>query len=242
MLYFIYGENEMKGREKLHQLLDSLLAKKPDASVFNIDSESFNEAQIDELVEGQGLFEQKYIVFLNKVFQNKEAKEIILGKLKEIAKSQNIFLFLEGKTDKKTLTKIEKLAEKVLEFKKEDLKKYDKKFKIFDLADAFGKRDKKNLWVLYQRSKIHNILPEEVHGILVWQVKTMYISKNSKSAGESGLNPFVFRKASVFAKNFTNEELKSISSKLVSLYHDSRRGILELDIALEQFLLNLNST
>jgi len=242
MLYFLHGENEIKGREKLHNLLDSLITKKPDVSVFNIDSVSFNEAQIDELIEGQGLFEQKYIVFLDKVFQNKEAKEIVLGKLKDIAKSQNIFLFLEGKTDKKTLTKIEKLAEKVLEFKDENVKKYNEGFKIFNLADALGKRDKKNLWVLYQKSKGHDISPEEVHGILVWQVKSIYLSKNSKSASESGLNPFVFRKASGFAKNFTNEELKRMSSELVYLYHDARRGILEFDIALERFLLDLNNT
>lgn len=241
MFYFLYGENEIKGREKLHNLLDSLIAKKPNASIFNIDPDSFEESQIDELIEGQGLFEQKYIVFLNKVFQNKNTKEVVLGKLKDIAKSQNIFLFLEGKTDKKTVTKIEKLAEKTLEFKNTgNVAKKEKEFKIFDLADAFGRRDKKDVWVLYQKSKAYNITPEEVHGILMWQIKAMYISKNSKSGGESGLNPFVFRKAVGFAKNFTNEELKNISSKLVSIYHDARRGILEMDIAIEQFLLNIN--
>lgn len=241
MIYFLYGENEIESREKLHKLLDFLVTKKPDASVFTIDTDSFNEAQIDELVESQGLFEQKYIVFLNKIFQDKKVKEIILGKLKEIAKSQNIFLFLENKVDKKTITKIEKIAEKVLEFKKEtDISKNKKEFKIFDLADAFGRRDKKNLWVLYQKSKIQDISSEEVHGILIWQLKVIYISKNSDSVKNSGLNPFVFGKASRFAKNFTNEELRNMSSELISLYHNSRRGISELDFALEYFLLNFN--
>jgi DNA polymerase III delta subunit len=242
MFYFLHGENEMKAREKVHSLLDSLSTKKPNASIFNIDSDTFNDANIDELIEGQGLFENKYIVFFNKIFLNKNIKENILEKLKEIAESQNIFLFLEGKVDKKTLKKIEKFSAKTLEFKNAgSLIKKEKKFNIFDLADAFGRLDKKKLWVLYNKSKMYGVSPEEVHNILVWQTKAIYLSKNSKSASESGLNPFVFNKANTSAKNFTNGKLKKISSELVSIYHNARRGISEFDISLEQFLLSIIS-
>jgi len=249
MIYFIHGTDTKKAREKLHVLSDSLRAKKPDATFFKIDADTFDETKIDELILSRGLFEEKYIVFYDNIFENKTAKEEILKKIKELAKSPNIFLFLEGKTDKKTLEKFEKYAEKIV-LCEEDNKGKDrevgtgkgesasfKDFKIFDISDAFGARNKKLLWVLYQKSKFYDTAPEEVHGILFWQLKSMIIASKSANAKESGLNPFVFRKATVFAKNFSGYELKKISSKLVSLYHDSRRGLVGFDTGLEKFIL-----
>jgi len=46
-----------------------------------------------------------------------------------------------------------------------------------------------------------------------------------------------FNKSASFAKKFSRRELEHISSGLVSLYHDSRRGIVDFEIALEQFVL-----
>ena len=63
-----------------------------------------------------GLFENKYIIFLDKIFENEEIKEFILDKIKNIAESDNIFILLEEKVDKKTLTKIEKHAQKYRSF------------------------------------------------------------------------------------------------------------------------------
>jgi len=240
MIYFIHGTDTKKAREKLHVLSDSLRAKKPDATFFKIDADIFDETKIDELILSRGLFEDKYIVFYDNVFVNKIAKEEILKKIKEFAKSPNIFLFLEEKVDKKTIAKIEKYAESIIEYPEESFthrKGGKEDFKIFDLSDAFGSRDRKKLWVLYQKSKLHDISPEEVHGILLWQVKSMIIASKSPNSKESGLNQFVFRKAAEFAKNFSGDELKKISSGLVSLYHDSRRGIFEFDIGFEKFLI-----
>ena len=116
MIYFYYGTDIESARKKAKVTIDSLLLKKPDATLIKIGDENLSLGKIMELAGGQGLFSSKYIVFLYRTFDNKENKELILKNLKEIKGSDNIFIFVEGKTDKLSLTKIEKNAEKVLEF------------------------------------------------------------------------------------------------------------------------------
>ncbi|MFQ5662138.1 MAG: hypothetical protein ACE5F2_02705 [Candidatus Paceibacteria bacterium] len=245
MIYLLYGTDTIKTRKKLHTLLDSMFTKKPDASYVRVDEENFNEDRIEEFIGSQGLFENKYIIVFDNLFADKEVKEKILKKIKEISQSQNIFIFLEEKLNKTELNRFEKYAEKIQKIDVETKPAQGwsgsgrKKFDIFSLTDAFGKRDKRELWVLYQKAKLNNVSDEEVHGILFWQVKSMILSLNARDAKSSELNPFVFRKSLGFLKNYSESELKKFSQLLVSLYHDTRKGIHEMDTALERFILQI---
>lgn len=243
MFYFLHGEGGDKARKKAHEMIESLIKKRPNASFFKIDSGNFNFDRLEEMIGGQGLFENKQIVFFDNVLEDKEMKGAILEKIKEIGESPNAFIFLERKVDKATIEKIEKRAEKVQEFKfagnEGKIKESKEKFNTFSLADVFGRRDKKNLWVLYQEALSQGVAPEEINGVLFWQLKSMIVANKSKSANESGLKPHVFQKSKSFARNYTEEEMKKMSSALVSVYHDSRRGIHDFEISLEMFILSL---
>lgn len=240
MLYLLYGKAVHEAKQKANELLSTLQKKKPDASVFRLEGEKFSYATFDELIGGQGLFEQKYVVYCSQLFENKEAKEYVLEKIKEVAASENIFIFVEDALDKATLSKFEKYAAKIQHFEKEeDRSSRSKEFNIFSLTDAFGRRDKKNLWVLYQKAKTVSVEPEEIHGILFWQLKALLSASESSNAKESGLAPFVFSKAQGFLKNFSNEELVMLSSKLVALYSKARRGRVDFYLGLERFILEL---
>lgn len=230
MIYVFHGQKTLP---KFTNLVQSLLKKKPDASVYKIDSESFSSNSLQELIQGQGLFEKKYVVSLNGVLQEEE----ILSNLKEIAESENIFVFWEDVIDKKTLKKLEKYAEKISGV--EDIKEKKETFNMFSFSDSLGKRDKKGLWILYQKAIHESVRPEEIHGMLVWQAKSMILASSTGSAKEAGMKDFPYNKAKGYAKNFTKEELHSLLRKLVSIYHDSRRGIHEFDIALEKFVLEV---
>jgi len=243
MFYFLYGEDKEKARKKAHEVIDGLVKKRPKASFFRVDSENFNIGKMEEFIGGQGLFDNKQIVFLDNILEDKEIKEAVLDKIKEIKESPNAFVFLEKKADKATLGKMEKSAEKVQEFKVAGNAGFAGKsagrFDVFSLTDFFGRRDKKNLWALYQEALSQNISPEEINGILFWQLKSMLVASLSKDVSESGLKPYVFQKSKNFAQNYSEDEMKKMSSSLVSIYHDSRRGIHDFDIALERFILSL---
>jgi DNA polymerase III delta subunit len=240
MIYLLYGSDSDKARTKLHELVATLIKKKPDASHERLNDETFDASRLEELIGGMGLFSSKAIIEMQNIFRNKDAKEAVLEKIKDIGKSDNIFVFLEGELTKSDLAKFEKNAEKVQVF---ELKTYGEikkdEFKIFSLTDAFGKRDRKQLWVLYTKAKMREIAAEEIHGILFWQVKAMLQALQTKTAQEAGLNPFVFQKSQSFLRNFEEDEVKNISSQLVSMYHQARRGITDFDLALEKFILEV---
>ncbi len=237
MLYCIYGSDKDKARAKAADLVAALQKKKPDAAFFKMTDEDFTESHLEEYIGGQGLFANKYIVLCDGLFLNKEIKEIVVKRLKDINASQNVFIFREGELDKATLTKIEKNSEKVQEYSFDEKPVKKQEFNVFSLADALGKRDRKSLWVLYRQAKDANVEDEQIHGILFWQLKSLILAQVSRSAAEAGLNPFVFGKAQGFARNFSKEELLVKSGELVRLYHEARRGVHDLDMALEKWIL-----
>ncbi len=237
MLYLIHGNDFEKARGKARELIAALQKKKPDAEVFRLEDEMVSEGKLVELAGSQGLFERKYIVFADNVFRSEEAKEIVLGKLKMLAESENIFIFLEDELNKTDLKELEKFAEKVQQFSS-PLKK-EKPFNIFTLTEMLGRREKRGLWILYQKALAQGLAPEEIHGVLFWQIKAMLAAMLTKTAEEAGFKPFVFQKSRAFAKNYSVAELKNLSAKMVAVYHNARRRGPDLDIALERLILEI---
>lgn len=242
MIVLIYGAQTDKVRSVSQKTVESLKKKRPDAGFFRMDDESFDEAQFEELIFGQGLFDKKFIVHLDRVMEDKNVREYILKKLKELADSENAFVVTEYKLVKPTLEKLKKVAIKTEEF---DAKKVEsvQEFNIFALADAIGKKDKKNLWILYTQALKKDVAPEQIHGTLFNQVKNMLLIKKADEqnvgVGGLGIHPFVLKKATGFARNFSKEELETYSRALFTIYHDARGGGDELDIGLERFILSL---
>jgi len=241
MYYVLFGTDTIKARAKLDELVSSLRKKKENASVVSMNEETFDEALFESFIVGQGLFEAKQIAILNNLFVQDNARELVLQKRKELQSSPNIFFVIEQGLDKATLTKLEKYAEKTMQFGESRAKKatVGNAFNIFALGDALGMRDRKKLWVLYMKGRRAHIAPEELHGILFWQAKSMMLAYNVKNATDAGLNPFVFQKALSFIKNYSEKELQSLLRKLITLTHDARRGFHDLDTALEHFILEL---
>lgn len=218
MIYFYYGTDINKARIKAHELVDSLLKKKPDASFFKMDTENFNTSQLQEYIGGMGLFSNKYIVFLDRLSEKKDIKDEFLDKIKEISESENIFIVLEGKLDKATTTKIEKKSEKFVSFVLEEVVAKPV-YNAFALADAFAKKDKKQVWLLYRKSIDAGEAPEALHGMIFWKVKSMLLSG--------------------FGGAWKQDELLKTAEDLVILYHDARRGKHELETGLEAYLLGI---
>ena len=255
MIIFIYGTDTDKIRETSRKHLDTLKSKRPDAGFFKMDDETFDEAKFEELIFSQGLFDKKFIVHLDRALSNKEAREFIIKHLSELTESENAFVITENKLAKPTFEKIKKEAFKTEVFEASRTAVAEKpEFNIFSLADALGRKDKKQMWVLLYKALRAGTTPEQIHGTLFAQVKNMAFIKraetpaSAKSSGEAmekvktsdlGLHPFVVKKATGFVKNFSQDELEELSRKLVTIYHDARRGGDELPVALEKFVLKI---
>jgi len=234
MLYALYGKDTHTVRKKLTALIEQLLTKKPDAPYVRFDAETFTEDTLSEYISAHGLFSERGIVVLDGVIFS-DYGEKVLKQLKDIAESENIFVVVEEKLDAKTRTKLEKHAKKIQEFKI-STKESSGEFNVFSLTDALGKRDRKLLWTKYQEAIRSGAKPEDLHGILFWQTKTMLLvmQKNTK-----GIKPFVVGKAKRFLENWNEMELKKLSLELVSVYHRARSGAYGLETGLERLLLSV---
>lgn len=218
MLYFLHGTDTHKSREKMHEILQILSAKRANSEIFKLNTENWTEGQFDELLSSQGLFEQKYIVVLDSLFENKMVKDYVLDRLDQMKFAEHWFILLNGKVDVASGKKIEKFSYKSQEFNLPAQVGKKESPVIFSITDKLTERNKKSLWISFVDLIRQGIPVEEIHGVFFWTVKNMILYGTKK---------------------YTKEELTAMSSDLVSMTHRVRQGQGELDIMLEKWILRV---
>lgn len=238
MLYIFYGTDNKKVVDKARTLVDSLRAKKPDASFIEINSENWNPSIIEEHVGGQGLFSNKYIVYINRVGNEEEKVDNMIEMMGAMKESSNIFIISEGKVNASLKKSFEKYGEKVVVLDEAE-KLPRKEFNIFALADAIGNRDKFRAWSIYREAVVNGLESESILGTIFWQLKSMVVARDAKTAGEAGLNPFVFSKAKKGCGLYKESELNKLLEQTIVLYHEGHRGLIDLELGIERLMLRL---
>ncbi len=239
MLYVFHGTDVASSGKKARSLIDSLRLKRPDASYVAVDSDSWSSSIIEEHLGGQGLFSNKYIIFLDRVSENLEAKELLSESAAAMQESPNIFIVLEGKLNVDLTKSFDNNAEKIVI--SDTVAKTDPKdeFNVFALADAVGQRDSFNAWSEYRQAIDSGIEPENIVGTIFWQLKSMTLAADSNNAAGAGLSPFVYSKAKRAVGNYSAQELDNITLEFITMYHDGHRGKVDLESSVERTLLNL---
>ena len=83
------------------------------------------------------------------------------------------------------------------------------------------------------------IRDRELIGILWWQLKTLLLAQKTGNASEAGMKDFPYKKAKQALPNFAAGEVESLSLSLLTLYHQGHSGEVDIDEALELWLLSL---
>ncbi len=230
MLYFLHGTDSKKVRAKLDQLVTILKTKKPLAPIVRLTAETFSIEQFNQVLEEQSLFTEKNIVILDTLL--KEHQEIF-DRLEDIKRSEHVCILIEGKVSEKDAKKIVSAAEKV-----EEHNEVEKRYRHlnFEVTDAFSVKNNHKAWAVLTEAG-DSLVPEEMHGTMIWQVKTLILAMNCGSAKEAGISPYAFQKAKSASRMWTMDELLSTQNKLFKMYHDARRGAGDLGLSLERFFL-----
>jgi len=97
-------------------------------------------------------------------------------------------------------------------------KKKEESFNIFSLANAIAVKDRKRAWLLLTKAFSVGVQPENIIGVLHWKVRDMSIHAQ---------------------KVYTKEELHKLSRSLIVMYHNAHRGLGDLSLQLERFVLSL---
>ncbi len=204
-------KNKIKSYEKFIKTIPATM------EVFFINKNNFDRDQVESFFSGNGLFFSKCVVVFTNILEKEEILEFTLKKLPSLAKSRNLFVFIEAKQNKAILTNFQKVKAEVNIF--EILKEKKEKFNSFLLANALGERDKLALWIFFRRAMELGVKMEELIGVLFWKAKDMILKKN-------------FNK-------FKERELQDFTSKISYLLPEARKRGLDDEAAFEQFLLEV---
>lgn len=170
-------------------------------------------ADLDAALQGGGMFGGKQAVVLDGVFADEEMRARTLEALPRMKGSEDAFFLFEEKLDAATKRLVAKYAEQLETF---DAAKKAQDNAIFAMRFALEKGDKKSLWVSLMREYTARKAPEAVHGFLFWAAKQMVLQARGPQV----------------------KRARTILARLAELPHESRRKGVELEYALEWFVLS----
>ncbi len=214
-MIFLFAGDDAKNKNIHYQKFIGSIPKS--SEVFLINRNDFDPMQIESLYSSSGLFFTKSAAIFSGILENEGTRDFILEKLPLMSESKNDFIFLEGKLTKPILTAFDKAHAETTIF--ELAKEKKEKFNNFLLANAFGDRNKFNLWLYFRQAVDRGVVMEELIGVLFWKIKDRIIKKD-------------FRK-------FSEVELGNSAAKLSYVLPEARKSGLDAESAFEQFLLEV---
>ena len=116
---------------------------------------------------------------------------------------------------------------------------------IFQLLEAAFAGRSKALLQLYTEQRALKVEPPQIIAMLAWQLNILAIIKTAgdrpadQIAKDAKLNPFVVRKSQSIARQLTLARLKKLINDLLLIDIKSKRSNLDLDEALQHYLLAL---
>ena len=225
MINALIGNNQ-KERDKIYKKLFK------ESEVYDI----LDEPRIDEILEkiqSVSLFEIENKILIRDPLENIEEKDFIKI-LPIIVKSKKNIIFEIPHALAPIKKAIEKNGGEVVE-----LAISTKEKSSFLIADAYMAGNKKDALVALFWEEKNGSKAEEVHGKMLWAVKTLVsvdiLNKNKKE--KFNINPYVFSKAVKNLNQIKNRNIFNEYNNLIHVYHDAHIGRADFFILLEQFIL-----
>jgi len=233
MLYVYHGDDVTKLRTEAFS--EALTHAGVEGEVETLSEENASEVTLRDALGATSLFREREVYILDTLSRNEEVFGALMSMLPELSESENVFVVIEEKLGVKDEKKFTEVAHTIKHFPRPP----QKEFNVFALTDALALRDKKSLWILLVEAWREGKSSEEIIGTLLWQLKTIRLALQTKSAVDAGLKPFVYEKALRAQKKFSKEELVERAHSLVMLYHEGHAGKRDIDRALERWVLKL---
>jgi DNA polymerase III delta subunit len=116
---------------------------------------------------------------------------------------------------------------------------------IFELLEAAFAGNTRKTMKLYDEQRALKVEPQQIVAMLAWQLHVLAVIKAAgdrsadQIAKDAKLNPFVVRKSQGIACKIAANELKALISGLLEIDAASKRTNLDIDEALQNYLLQL---
>ncbi len=239
MLFVFYGSDQEKAEAKFKTLASGLKLKNPKATWFVWDENNFDIGRFRELVFGQVLFGNHYGVLARRLLDQAGAVDFLMGNLKAMISSSNIFILLEISVPETLIDAIDKAGGQIKEFKLSKSATKDNSPKPFALIDALGARDRQRLWLEITKDLARQIPPEEIFWQLTGAIKNIYLVKTEAKPEMLKFHPYYQKKLSAYADQYEAKELIELNSSLGEILYQSRSGQVDLGESLELWSMTI---
>lgn len=232
MIKLFFGNDTVKVRREALSAVES--SQQEGLIIRSVDLGNYEPGIFENIATESSLFGETFVYLLDNPSDDSVVNLELLANLKKIGESQHLFVVIERLLKAEEKKQWNKYAE-VEEFKTGE----NQRFNTFMLADALAKRDRKSLWLVWSEARLLGIAPEELVGILWWQLKSMRLANLTSNALESGMKDYPYQKAKRALVKFEPKEPERLSQSLLEIYHQSRLSGLDLDLAIERWLLRI---
>lgn len=202
MLILILGTDAARPAER-RKVLSNRSASESVASAVTAE-------ELRSYAESKTLFGESRVYVGTGLFSDEDRAEALLEILPILNASEHTFIF-EEESGASLAKQVEKQGGSVIRAKAE---KKQQASDPFALANALGRRDRKNLWLLYRKAIDEGASPEQLVGMLAWKARSMLAKEDSKDE-------------------------RKLSQDLLSVYHGARRGEGDMELLLERLILTL---
>lgn len=232
MIIVLTGNNQiLKNKE-----MESLLAKEGGSDSFLMLSFDDNQpvTLLEEMIRSEDIF-GKPVLLKIVASDSKVYFDVFKNTLSRFDKSKDICVVFTPSLTKPERIFFEKANATIKDF---TFTKAKESPLVFALTDALIKKDKKNAWIIFQRMIDTNTAPEEIHGALWWQWKTLsLVVSKEKNIAKKNISPYVFSKSEAASKKIGEKEIQNGLSMLMKMFQNSRRGTSDLIHQIELFIL-----
>jgi hypothetical protein len=232
MIYLFHGTDIAKVRTKAFAWVAAARAKEPNLAYVRLAREELTDAALEDAALSGGLFVSRLLILIDDPFPATRAASddeeddgeeksgtmsVFEDHIDALAASDNAIVVLAPRLG---VVKAKKLSAKAkVEYKfdapatREDARSFNG-----NLVNALGDRSREKLWLEINRALAAGDAPEMLLGLLHWKARDI-MSKGSRA--------------------WKSAEARSLSLALIELLQSSRRGGLDLELALEKFALSI---
>lgn len=230
-LHLITGTDTDARKSAVHAVLESI------ESVERYELSTLSEQEMVAMVSETPLFSTKRTVLCDIDGVSEDQWNFFTQFIKKNPLSDSLHLILEGESISAIRKK--KLPSSIIQ-SAHDLPPARKTSpRTFAVTDAFLTHDKRALWLNLHTTLLAGEEIEQIHGALLWQVKSLALAHDYPSAQEAGMSPYVFTKSKKALGYYSREMLSNIMITLLDIAHTSRTEGEDFVENMEKWVLGL---
>ena len=191
MLYVFCGDR-FKARELSKEFVAVCRKKRAGAEYIYLSPAAIHHS-LEELLSGQGLFEQKYIVFCDEMINDPSGQHLV-DNLPLYLASPHMFVVFEPSLDARDEKKLSGAGAVIKRLREQKTDSEDMR-PVFVFVDVFLRGDRESSFTALHSLLRSGVLPSSVLNMLLWQLRVLVLVSQSASSAAAGVKPFVYTKA-----------------------------------------------